>query len=161
MKFSVAGRTVAVALFLGAWLAGCSGSSTPANPSLPAALPAQSGNNTGLGAVQPDDPSQCHNGPLQVSPCYVFVGRGYGRYAQISVHYPGGDQLTEKNNCDRRRGHFHFGKDRIARVHGAGQNWIVTSGSRGGNCQAVFTDWHNGQRGSISVQIHNARPRRR
>lgn len=161
MRFSVAWRTVAVAIFATTWLAACSGSPSQSNFSSPSYLPAQAQSGLGLDAVHADGPSQCNNGPLQVSPCYVAVGRGYGRYAQITVKYPGGDQLSQKNNCNRGGGHFHFGKGRIARVHGAGQYWTVTSGTHRGNCTAVFTDWHNGQRTSVSVQIHNSRGRRR
>lgn len=156
MNFNVTWRPIAAALATSVWLAGCSGTSTPVTPSSALSAPAQVQNGPGLDAVHPADGSQCNNGPLQVSPCFVSVGRGYGRYAQVTVHYPGGDQLTEKNNCNRGSGHFHFGKGRIARVRGAGQNWTVSSGNKRGNCRAVFTDWHNGQRTSLGVAIHNA-----
>ena len=163
MKYNGMWRTVAVALCASAALAcaACSGSPTQVNPASPALSPALThsgvGTDAGVGIGKPDDGSQCNNGPLQVSPCYVFVGRGYGRYAQITVHYPGGDQLREHNNCRRGRFHFHFGRD-IARVHGYGQTWTVVSGDQRGWCRAIFTDLSKNV--SIGVQIHNSRGRR-
>jgi len=144
-----------VACFATAWLAGCGSSQTQINPSSQLYPQAQTQNSAALDEVRSNGPSGCSSGPLKVNPCDVHLARRH-RSQQISVSYPPGNTVAERNSCrrdDRRRSH----KRDVAKLHGGGENWTVTAGDRRGFCKATFTMTGKGPSRSVIVEIRNSR----